>query len=117
MKKSQCESCEYKGYSPEVCRLHSSKSSKTDTEKCVLTHPAKRIGKTAALGACAGLIATVVGLAVAPVIGLKAFLLHGAVTNMTAGGAVGAGINVVRKWKDSSSSTSKSAEKRDILLP
>lgn len=116
MKRSQCETCEYKGYSPEVCRLHSSKSSKASFEECIPPHSIKKIGKTAVLGACAGLVATIAGLATAPVIGLKTLLWHGAVTKMTAGGAVGAGVNVVRKWKGSSS-IPKSAGKKNTLFP
>jgi hypothetical protein len=116
MKKMECETCQIKGYSPEVCRLHASKVSKSNPDKCIPPHSAKRIGKTAVLGACAGLVVTIAGLAAAPLIGIKALLWHGAVTKMSAGGAVGAGLNVVRKWKGGSSSP-EGEGKKNTLLP
>lgn len=117
MKKSKCETCEYKGYSPEVCKLHSSKGGATNEDQCGFDHPLKRVGKTLAFGAGAGVAAAFAGIAVAPVIGLKALLGHAVAAKITAGGVAGAGVNIARKWKKNSEGPSRRIRKRKSLLP
>lgn len=115
MKASRCETCEFKGYSPEVCRLHLSKGSGAQEDKDMPCRPINWIGKTAAVGACAGVAATFAGLFAAPVVGLKALIGHSVAAKMTAGGAAGAGVNLARKWKRSPTSPQKPAKRGSIL--
>lgn len=117
MKKVKCESCEYKGYSAEICRYHSLRGGSCSEEDFTSRPAFMRIGKVVALGAGAGLAATFTGMVVAPIIGLKAALGHAIAAKITVGGGVaGAGVNVARKMKKTESGT-KPARKRPILLP
>ena len=116
MKKTDCEACEYRGYSPAVCKLHSIKDGSCEEPEDCGKHPLKTISKAVALGAGAGLVATVAGIAVGPSIGLKAALGHAVAAKLTAGGGVvGAGANVARKLKKSKSKAK--TKKKPALLP
>jgi len=117
MKKVKCETCEYKGYSAEICRFHSIRGNSCDELDPGRDHSLKRIGKAVVLGAGAGLAATFTGIAVAPIIGLKAALGHAIAAKITVGGGVaGAGVNVARKLKKGESKT-RPAKRRQMLLP
>jgi len=117
MKKTKCEECEYRGYSPEVCKFHSIQDGSCEEMEDSENHPLKTISKAVAVGAGAGLAATVAGIAVGPIIGLKAALGHAVAAKITAGGGVaGAGVNVARKLKKGTSKT-KPARKKQTLLP
>lgn len=98
MKKVQCEACEYKGYSLEICRYHSAKGGFCNTGDSGEHQLLKKMGKAVAWGAGAGMAAMVAGIGLAPLIGLHAILGHAA-AKMTMGGLAGAGVNVARHWK------------------
>ncbi|MBF0468663.1 MAG: hypothetical protein HQK61_07235 [Desulfamplus sp.] len=110
--KSRCDTCELKGYSPELCRLHfrnmakirHDSSSAHGNVECAHYRPSTiaHYGKTAAVGAGVGLIAACGSMAVIPSVALKALFGHVAAVKMSAGagGSVaGAGINIFRKTK------------------
>lgn len=115
--KIKCETCEFRGYSWYFCRMHSRKVTHEDCEGCRSYRSLRRVGKTAALGAGVGAMATVVGIGVVPAVGLKAAIGHVMAAKLTAGGGVaGAGVNVfrkVRRWQ----SGVKQGKKKRILLP
>ncbi|MBF0120641.1 MAG: hypothetical protein HQK79_17575 [Desulfobacterales bacterium] len=104
MKKiSPCDTCEFRGYSPELCKLHLRKISKNGSKDCPNHAPLKEISKKVAVGAGVGVMTMFVGMAAVPAAVLKALFGHVMTTKMTAeagGGVVGAVINVFRKNKD-----------------
>ena len=77
----------------------------------------KKMGKSAALGAGVGVVATTFGLAAAPAVGLKMAVGHALAAKITAGvGAAGAGINItMRNWKGHT--RAKLAGKRQVIMP
>lgn len=115
MKKAKCEACEYKGYSMEICRLHSAKGGPCNTKGPGEHQSKAKIGKTVAWGAGVGLAAVVTGMAVAPIIGLQAVLGHVA-AKLTMGGVAGAGVNVFRHWKKGEAPP-KAVRKRAVMMP
>ncbi len=116
-KKPKCDSCEFRGYSSDFCKLHSNKVSAEDCENCSSHRSLKSVGRTAALGAGVGAIAAVLGIGAAPVVGLKAAIGHAVAAKMTAGGGVaGAGVNVARKAVKRKSGA-KQRKKKRLLLP
>jgi hypothetical protein len=117
MKKTDCQKCEFKGYSAEICRYHSINGRSCDKPNAGEQRSLKTMGKALVLGAAAGLTAIVTGIVVGPIIGLNAALGHAVAAKMTVGGGVvGAGVNVTRKWKQGEFKP-KPARKRAILLP
>ncbi len=98
---SECETCEMRGYSPELCKIHIQHlvhSKKTD-------NPSKSgwryWGVKMAIGAGVGVTGAVAGMTVVPVFGVKAMLGHMmAVKVAGGGGAVGAGSNVALSIKN-----------------
>ena len=93
MKIHKCDTCEYKGYSPELCRLHYHRLAQADREGCK-HHSSlyQKVGKTTVVGAGAGLAAGTLGIALAPVVGLKALIGHFMAAKLAfGGGAAGAG--------------------------
>ena len=90
MKKNKvnCETCSYRGYSSDFCKFHHKKITEFADEDChpQSRHLYKKIGKAATIGAGAGVLATTVGLAAAPAIGLKAAIGHTMAVKITAGG-------------------------------
>ena len=116
MKKPKCEACEFRGYSPEVCRFHSTKDGSCEESDDTKDHPLKTISKAVAVGAGAGVAVTLAGMAVGPIIGLKAALGHAVAAKITAGsGVAGAGVNVARKLKKGESKAK--TKKKAALLP
>ncbi len=116
-KKPKCETCEFRGYSSDFCKVHLKKVTEEDCENCDSHRSFRSVGKTAALGAGVGAIAAVVGIGAAPVVGLKAAIGHAVAAKMTAGGGVaGAGVNVARKAVKRKSGA-KQRKKKRLLLP
>lgn len=114
--KMECDTCEMRGYSAYFCRLHA-KITKQACRNYRSYDSIRRVGKTAALGAGAGVAATVVGIGVAPVLGIKAAIGHVVAAKLTAGGGVaGAWANVCRK-AIKGQSEGKPGKKKRILLP
>lgn len=113
---SPCTHCSFRGYSKEICKLHS--------RKVMNGHPCgvqecswKSLGKKAVIGAGLGVTGIFAGLAVLPAFGLKAILGHSlAVTMSSAGGALGAGTNVVIHRRKKCQPVGKK-RKRSVLLP
>ena len=121
MKKNKvnCETCSYRGYSSDFCKFHHKKITEFADEDChpQSRHLYKKIGKAATIGAGAGVLATTVGLAAAPAIGLKAAIGHTLAVKIAAGGgAAGAGANVVRRKKKNNSGVNRK-RKNNVLLP
>ncbi len=74
--KAKCEACEFKGYSPELCKVH---HKKLVNEKPAPGCPAKpgtlgRVGKSAAVGAGMGIASAIGGMAFLPAGMLKSVL-------------------------------------------
>ena len=122
--KLTCETCQFRGYSLDFCKLHQKKITEVTDENCrtYYREMCKKVGKTAALGAGVGVLATTVGIAAVPAIGLKTIIGHSIightlVAKLTAGGgAAGAGVNVARQSKKIDSK-SNPKRKRKVLLP
>jgi hypothetical protein len=116
-KKPKCETCQFRGYSSNFCKLHLQKVSKDDCESCNSHRTLKSVGKTAAVGAGFGAMATVAGMAAVPAVGLKAIIGHAVAAKIAAGGGVaGAGVNVARQAAKRKSAA-KERKKRRVLLP
>ncbi len=116
-KKPKCETCEFRGYSSDFCKLHKRKVSDEDCNSCGSHSSLKCVGKTAVLGAGVGAMAAILGVGAAPVVGLKAAIGHAMAAKMAAGGsAAGAGINMARK-ATKSLSRAKQRKKKRLLLP
>jgi len=120
----RCEICQFKGYSLDFCKLHQKKLTDITDEDCN-THSYglyKKMGKTAALGAGVGVLATTVGIAAAPAIGLKTIIGHTVIGHALAakltagGGAAGAGVNMARHSKKNRYK-GNGKHKHSVLLP
>lgn len=112
---SNCDTCPFRGYSTEICKLHSKHahdSLECDDNDCSWTS----WGKKAAIGAGVGITGVFAGMAVLPAFGMKAILGHFLALKVTgAGGVVGAGANVAVNLKKAP--TRQHKKKRTILLP
>ncbi|MBF0119417.1 MAG: hypothetical protein HQK79_11320 [Desulfobacterales bacterium] len=100
--KSQCEACEIRGYSPEICKIHLNKAAKKGHDVCPHQNPIKKIAKNAAIGAGVGAMAMFLGLAAVPAAAIKAVFGHVMAVKVSAGaggGVAGAGYNIFRKTK------------------
>lgn len=88
----ECKDCEYRGYSPEVCRLHLRHCQKhQDRERKPLPAPVKIGAKTLA-GAGVGVATVFLGVTAASLVG-GAALLHLALLKLGVGaGLLGGGI-------------------------
>jgi hypothetical protein len=116
MKKAKCDTCEFRGYSTEVCRFHSTQDGSCEEPDDTGKHPLKTITKAVAVGAGAGVAVTIAGMTVGPIIGLKAALGHVIAAKITAGsGVAGAGVNVARQLKKGKSKAK--TKKKPVLLP
>ena len=117
--KRHCETCELKGYSPELCRSHYQRSNgSVDLPDCHRRQKARELGKSAMVGAGVGAVATVAGLAAIPVATLKILCGHVLACKVGVGacGAVtGAGINTYRKNKAQAAGQKK--QKRRFYYP
>nr|MBF0220783.1 hypothetical protein [Desulfobulbaceae bacterium] len=77
----------------------------------------RSLGKIAFWGAGIGITGTLAGLAVLPAFGAKALLGHTLAAKLSgAGGAMGAGANVVRHKKNNCQKSQK-MKKRNLILP
>ena len=115
--KLKCETCEFRGYNAYVCRWHKKRITEIDVKNCHSHDFYKKVGKTAVLGAGAGVVVVTAGLVAAPAVGIKAVIGHALVAKLTAGsGAAGAGINVARNSRKNRSGTVR-GKKKNILLP
>ena len=125
----KCEACQFRGYSLDFCKLHQKNITDVTDDNChTYSHEMyKKMGKTVALGAGVGVLATTAGIAAVPAIGLKTIIGHSALAHsgighalaikLTAGGgAAGAGVNVARRSKKSHSKGNQK-RKRSVLLP
>jgi hypothetical protein len=94
MTDSKCNTCEYKGYSQELCKFHLKKMSVEPAQTCD-HYKVKRITKNAVIGAGIGVMTVAAGIAAAPMIGLKTAIGHLFAVKASAGaGAVGAGAGI-----------------------
>ena len=119
--KKQCETCELKGYSPELCKVHYQRSHERDEipQTCPHRISVKEVGKSAMLGAGVGVAATVIGLAAVPAATIKTLCGHVVACKLGAsagGGVTGAGINAYRKTKKQRGGA-KDKSKRRVHLP
>jgi len=116
MTDSKCTTCEYKGYSQELCRLHIKKMS-CDSDRACEHYKVKRVTKNAAIGAGLGAVTVAAGIAAAPIIGLKTAIGHlFAVKASAGGGAFGAGAGIGITKKNKNKNTVPSKPKRRILM-
>lgn len=121
--KSKCDSCELKGYSPELCKAHMRNmvKGKKDADCPHYTNSFIKYGATAVVGAGIGLVAACGSVAVIPSVALKALFGHVAVAKVSAGASgtvAGAGINLFRQTKkehgkDSGDELKKNSFKKD----
>lgn len=93
-----CERCLIRGYSPDLCRVHYKKLIKMDDDGTLHDTSLGPVGRTAVLGAGVGALATGMGLAAIPFVGVKAALGIALSAKVCAGGGIiGAGVNMARR--------------------
>jgi len=115
MKDQKCETCEYRGYSSDICKLHLRHEMRKGEEGCQ-NHSShhgsiKKMGFIVALGAGVGLAATGLGVIVAPVAGLTAAIGQGLAVKLAAGGgAASAAAYMVREKKKNRKFTQRGPE-------
>ena len=92
----ECDDCEYRGYSPQFCRMHVKQCRKNiGREKKPLSRPVKVGAKTLA-GIGMGMGAVIIGSAAVSLVG-SAVLVHALVIKLSAGaGLAGGGIGLVK---------------------
>jgi len=118
-KKNPCETCEIRGYSPELCKVHYKKIAAGDIPEDCPHNISVEVGKSAAVGAGVGVAATVFGLAAVPASVLKVLFGHVMAVKVSAGaggGATGAGVNAFRKVKEEKD-REKQKKKKKARLP
>ena len=118
-KKNPCETCEIRGYSPELCKVHYKKAATDNIPENCPHNFSVEVGKSAAVGAGVGVAATVLGLAAVPASVLKAIFGHVMAIKMSAGaggGVTGAGVNAFRKAKEEKE-RQKQKKKKKTRLP
>ena len=114
-----CKACSIRGYSPEICALHQkhlvdseadqgSSWWSSDTKQC-------KVGKLVALGACAGVLTSALGVSAVCLVGLKGVFETLLAAKVVAGGGVaGAVASVALK---SEGGSPKLAKKRKHFVP
>lgn len=110
-----CETCELRGYSPEVCHLHHMQALEDLVEDDRPLRSALKMGKTAALGAGVGVMAVAFGAAAAPVLGIKVAIELAFALKLSAG--AGAAINVIRKKRHGKKRLDMAKRKRPLVMP
>jgi len=111
-----CERCLIRGYSPDLCREHYKMLAKMNHEVSLPKISMKSVGRTAAIGAGVGTIATGSGLAVLSFVGIKAVVgLVMAAKICAGGGVLGAGVNMAKK-STVKQPKNKSEKKKRILI-
>jgi len=86
----ECKDCEYMGYSPQVCRLHT-KSCKKMPERAHKKLPTSvKVGATTLAGAGLGMAAAVIGSTAVSLVG-GAALIHALMLKLGAGGGLAGG--------------------------
>jgi hypothetical protein len=119
LKKNPCETCEIRGYSPELCKVHYKKAAVGNIPENCPHNLSVEVGKSAAVGAGVGVAATVFGLAAVPASVLKALFGHVMAVKMSAGaggGVAGAGVSAMRKAKEEKE-RQKQKKKKKARLP
>ncbi|MBF0482957.1 MAG: hypothetical protein HQK81_14470 [Desulfovibrionaceae bacterium] len=101
-KNSDCKSCSIRGYSPELCTLHHKFMDTGADGRHPIWWPSAltgdKFGKTLAVGACAGVLTSAVGLTAAFLVGVKAAVESAIVAKIVAGaGVAGAMTNAAVK--------------------
>lgn len=118
-KTAKCGTCEYKGYSVEICKNHLNRMLTEQQEDCPHYRLSlKGLGKDVALGAGVGAAATVAGAAAISGAAIKAFLGHLALVKIgVGGGAAGAGFNVFRNAKKSADVPEGGKKRKHFRFP
>jgi len=118
-KKNPCETCEIRGYSPELCKVHYKKAATDNIPENCPHNISVEVGKSAMVGAGVGIAATVFGLAAVPASVLKALFGHVMAVKVSAGaggGVTGAGVSAFRKAKEETE-RQKQKKKKKLRLP
>ncbi|MBF0529788.1 MAG: hypothetical protein HQK55_11075 [Deltaproteobacteria bacterium] len=116
--KSHCDTCEFKGYSLDFCRLHSKHMSESMGGECRPDQSGKSLGRTIAVGAGAGVLATVAGVTAAPALGLwGAVELAVAIKIGLGAGVAGAVYNAARKKITTQKQSKKDSPKKSWIPP
>jgi len=118
---NDCKQCSIRGYSPEICSLHHKMMPDGDGEPCErwwdfdLSH--KKIGKTLALGACAGILTSALGVSAACFIGLKGLCETLIAAKLVAGGGMAGAMAGVAIKKGEDADAAKLSKKRKHFVP
>jgi hypothetical protein len=92
----ECRDCEFKGYSPQVCRLHAQHCQKLGARPQRPLPPAIKTSAKALAGAGLGVAAVVVGSAMVSFVG-GAAVLHAVLGKLILGaGMAGGGVGLYR---------------------
>ena len=91
-KNADCKSCSIRGYSPEFCNLHHKFMDNGGPGQHMSWLPPglmdNKFSKTLAVGACAGVLTSAVGLTAAFLVGVKAAVESASVAKIVAGAGV-----------------------------
>ncbi|MBF0529937.1 MAG: hypothetical protein HQK55_11835 [Deltaproteobacteria bacterium] len=114
----ECEKCEFKGYSADICKLHHKMNTKQLNRACHGQTGWNGLKSSLAVGAGAAILTTLAGVAAAPALGLKAAFDLALALKIGVGAGVGAAaLNVAKKKKPSKLKISPSKKRKKILLP
>lgn len=118
---NECKSCSIRGYSPEICALHHRMMPDGDEEPCPrwwsLNHTQKKVGKTLAIGACAGLLTSALGVSAACLVGLKSVCETIIAAKLVAGGGMAGAITSVAIKKGDAEAAKQSRKRKHFVPP
>jgi len=118
-----CKNCSVRGYSPELCALHSkmlSEEGYQTAHQWLCEHCDGAVGKALAVGACAGALTSVVGLSAACLVGLKGLFETVLAAKVLAGGGVAGamtGVAIKNGKNGKNGKGSNGSKKRKHFLP
>jgi hypothetical protein len=116
-----CKSCSIRGYSPEICSLHHKFMGDGEDGHCSKWWPSeatqKQVGKTLALGACAGLLTSAVGLSAACLFGLKGLCETYLAAKVVVGSGMAGAMTSVAIKPSAADGASKQSKKRKHFVP
>lgn len=117
----ECASCSVRGYSTEFCTLHRKflhergYSWMRDWWSSGWKKPS--LGKTLAIGACAGLLTSVAGVSAAAAFGVKSLADSLIMAKLVAGGGVAGAMTSVAIDSESRDELKKTVKKRRCFIP
>ena len=109
----ECKDCEYRGYSPQLCRLHARHCRKNKGRESKPRSSSVKIGAKTLAGAGVGMAVVLLGSAAVSLVG-SAVLVKAALIKIGAGaGLTGGGIGLIKAIKENQNTKDqKGADKK-----